>query len=292
MADAKDGVTKIICVLVLLLYASVAVAQNTQTTVAPMVAKEAGSGVPEANVQTARASIPSEKTPAAPLKMSYVGGQLRIDALDSTMRDVLTKVAALTGVKIEIPAGATSERLPVVKLGPGSARQILASLLGGSSFDYLIQASPTDPEGIQNVVLIPREKKGSGGNGADPGAHPTTSPYARTIVSPSKSDETPEPSSPLPAQLGNAAAEMSSLTPAPTPTQPEPSTQQDQLAPPPTSLINRSGLTTEGAMNPPTALDQQSINQQLRQMYQGRMQMTQQDHPSVPPPAPANPGNQ
>ena len=288
LAEAKEGVTKTSCVLALLLLASVAAAQNTQG-VAP--ATEARVAAPQATAPTASAAPLAETTPAPPLKISYQGGQLRIEALDSTLKDVLTKVAALTGVKIEIPAGASSERLPVVKLGPGPARKILASLLSASSFDYLILASVTDPEGIQNVVLMPREKKSSGSNGADVVAHLSRIPDPRIKVPPTKSDETPEPNSPAPAQPDVTSAQA---TPAPTPAdqpiQPEPSTSS-QSALSRAVLINKSGLTTEGAMSPPASLDSQSINQQLQQMYQQRSRITQ-PNPQPVPPAPSNPVSQ
>ena len=298
MAEATDGMTKIGSVLAVLLFARVAVAQDTQAPVAPAVATEARVAAPQASAPTTSVAPASQPAPAGSLNISYVDGQLRIDALDSTLRDVLTKVAALTGVKIEIPAGASSERLPVVKLGPGPARQILASLLSGSSFDYLILASATDPGGIQNVVLMPREKKGSGGSGADPVAVARLSrtPDPRVMVPPSRSDETPEPTSPVPAQPENTVAQM---TPAPTqpdqsapspPDQsaPSPPTQPDQPVLSPAALSNRSGLTSGGAMSPPSSMDSHSINQQLQQMYQQRMQMTQQNQ-SVP--LAANPEN-
>jgi len=275
------------CVLVLLLFASVAAAQNTPAPAAGTPATDARGAAPVATAQTAPASSTSENTPPGPPKISYVGGRLSIDALDSTLGEVLTKVAALTGVKIEIPEGASSERLPVVKLGPGPAREILSSLLYGSSFDYLIQASATDPGGIQNVVLMPREKGSSGGKGPELAAAPSHSPYARTKVSPSESDETAEPNSPVPAQPDNTPAQPSAATPAPT--QP---TQMDHPVQSRADLINRSGLTTEGAMSPPAAMDPQSVNQQLLQMYQQRNQMMQQQRQTIPPPAPANPANQ
>src|SRR5271157_5019108 len=150
MAEAKGGVTKICCVLALLFSASAAVAQNPPATVARTAATEARVAVPEATAQTAPASPTSAPSPASPLKISYVGGQLRIDGLGLTLGDVLTKVAVLTGTTLDIPPGASSERLPVVKLGPGPAREVLAALLTGSNFDYFIQASVNDPQGIQN----------------------------------------------------------------------------------------------------------------------------------------------
>jgi len=264
----------------------VVVAQNTLAPVARTAATQAPVAAPAPPAQTAPASSSPEKAPDPPVKISYVGGQLRIDALDSTLRDVLVKVAALIGVKIEIPPSATSERLPFVKLGPGPARQTLAALLSGSSFDYLIQASDTDPEGIQNVVLVPREKRG-----AEPGAR-SSGRYAKAAVSPSLSDETPEPNSPVPAEPYTATADAGSVSPAPA--QPDQPAPQDQPTVPAGAgaLINRSGLTSEGAMPTPSSLDPESINQQLQQMYQQRAQMNQQQHPSTPPPAPANPQNQ
>jgi len=96
LAEAKEGVTKTSCVLALLLLASVAAAQNTQG-VAP--ATEARVAAPQATAPTASAAPLAETTPAPPLKISYQGGQLRIEALDSTLKDVLTKVAALTGAQ-------------------------------------------------------------------------------------------------------------------------------------------------------------------------------------------------
>src|ERR1700680_314957 len=172
------GVTKASCVLGLLLFARVAFAQNAQGTASRATATEAlNTTVIES---PARAALPtSEKITAATPKISYVDGQLRIDALDSTLADVLKKVGALTGVNIDVPAGANSERMHIVELGPGPARQILASLLSDSNFDYLIQASDTDPEKIQSVLLMPREKRGSGTNGTDAAGRPSRSPYAR-----------------------------------------------------------------------------------------------------------------
>ncbi len=294
MAEARGGVRKMSCVLALLLFASVAAAQNPPVPIGGTVATDPHAAAPQAAAPTASASpTPEKKTPASP-KISYAGGQLRIEALDSTLTDLLTRVAALTGVKIDIPAGAGSDPMPVVKLGPGPARQILASLLSRSSCDYVILASATDPEGIQKVVLVPREKRGSGGNGADQMARLSRIPDPRIKATPSSSEETPEPNTPAPAPADNTVAQASASTPAPTPAdqplQPETSTPtQSSLTA--AALSNKSGLTTEGAMSPPASLDSQSINQQLLQMYQQRTQITQQQRQSVPPSTPSSPGN-
>ena len=222
---------------------------RTAATEAP--AKAADSPAP-----TAPAPPASENTPAAPPKISYVGGQLRIDALDSTLADVLTKVAALTGVRIDVPAGADSERMPVVELGPGPARQVLASLLSDSNFDYLIQASDADPEKIQSVVLMPREKKGAGPMGRMLAARPSRGPSARAVAPPAKPEEAPAPDSPVPSQPENAAAEAISLNPQPASTQPEqptppPSAQPDLSGQFPLLQPDTSNPAKPGALTPP-----------------------------------------
>jgi len=284
MKKTTHSVTEIKCVLALLLFASVAVAQNPQSTVAPTVAGQPPIPAPEAASAAAPAPSTSAKTPAGHLNITYQGGQLRIDALNSTLKDVLTKLTALTGMTIDIPAGASSEHLTVVKFGPGPAREVLASLLTGSNFDYLIQAPVTDPEGIQEVVLMPREKKGSGGNAPDPVARHTPSSTVTALVSPSRPDEIPEPNSPVLLPPDNLTTAANSSTPAPP--EADPSTPS-LSALPPAALVNRSGLTSEGAVSTPATLDSQSINQQLQQMYQQRIQINQQDRPSAPPSAPA-----
>lgn len=270
VAAANGGKMKAGCALALLLFARVAIAQNGAGAAAPTTAPEAPA-----------AAADSPARPAVPPKISYVGGQLRIDALGATLADVLTQVAALTGVTIDVPAGANSERMPIVELGPGPAREILASLLSDSNFDYLIQASDADPERIQSVLLLPREKKGSGARG----------PNLAAVAPP----EPPAVESPVPPQPEIAAqgANSSNPTPAPAamdanqaaaPAQPDQSGQFPLLQPDP------SNPAKPGALTPPATLSPESINQQLQQMYQQRAQMTQQDHYTGTQPVPAIPG--
>lgn len=273
------GVAKGSCVLAVLVFATNAVAGNAEAT--PL----AQAPPAESPAQAAPAPPSSPKAPALLPQVSYVDGQLKIDAHDSTLADVLTKVAALTGVAIDVPAAANSERMPIIQLGPGPARQILASLLNDSNFDYLIQASDTDPEKIQNVLVLPREKKGSGGTDAA-AARPSRAPYARFLASPAKAEEAPTPDSPVLAQTDNPATEENSSAPPPAATQPDVSPRVPALQP------EQSNLPRPGALSPPQTLSPQTINQQLLQMYQQRMQMIQQDHPATPPPAaPANPAS-
>ncbi len=77
--------------------------------------------------------------PAVPPQVSYVNGQLLIDARNSTLSDVLKAVEKRTGAAFDISSGDTSERV-VGRIGPGSARDVMAELLNGSHFNYVMQA--------------------------------------------------------------------------------------------------------------------------------------------------------
>src|ERR1035441_6645370 len=204
-------------VLAFFLCAGVAIAQQHQArpmrpsptaaaptaAAVPATAAEVPAPVP---AQPVPAPPPLEKRPTVSAKISYVAGQLRIDAFDVTLADVLQKVAALTGVIIDLPPGARNERLPVVELGPGTARQVLAELLSDSAFDFLIQSSSADPDKLQSVLLMPRDKKGGGATTADGTARPPRGPSALAAAQP----EAPVPDSSVPAPE-IAASEASSL---------------------------------------------------------------------------------
>ena len=266
----QPGVTRVRYALALLLFAFATSALRAQATTAHKAERDPTTAVSESPEAIASAQTASKPPAADTPKVSYVGGQLRINALDSTLAEVLAKVAALTGVKIDVPAGADKEPMPVVELGPGPAREILASLLSDSDFDYLIQASDKDPDLMQSVVLIPRAKKSGGPKGTIMAARQSSSPFARAATPPPEVAEAREPDTAVPAQPQNAAAEASSPNPQPAPTQP------DQPMPLTPAQPAQSDFSKPAQLSPPATLNSQSINQQLQQMYQQRMQMVQQ----------------
>jgi hypothetical protein len=90
--------------------------------------------------------------PATPPQVSFQGGQLTISAQNSTLGDILKAVRAQTGATIDLP-GAASERV-VGQFGPAPARDVLASLLNGSHFNYMLLGSATDPNALDRVILI------------------------------------------------------------------------------------------------------------------------------------------
>jgi hypothetical protein len=90
-------------------------------------------------------------------QVSWDGSQLTITADNATLADILVAIRARTGAEIDIPPHASRERI-AARLGPGPAREMIATLLSWTDYDYIIQASDTDPLGVQSVLLTPRSK--------------------------------------------------------------------------------------------------------------------------------------
>jgi hypothetical protein len=89
--------------------------------------------------------------PALPPQVRYGRGQLTIVAENSTLADILRAVRAQTGAVVEIPPNA-NERV-VTHLGPGKARDILAALLNGTHFNYVMTGSPLHPDSVERLIL-------------------------------------------------------------------------------------------------------------------------------------------
>ena len=98
--------------------------------------------------------VPLDSIAPVPPKVSYQNAQLTIDAPNSTLGDILRAVRKQTGAEIEIPAAAT-ERV-VTHLGPGPARDVIADLLNGSRFNYVLLGATADSAVLTRVVLVPK----------------------------------------------------------------------------------------------------------------------------------------
>jgi hypothetical protein len=96
--------------------------------------------------------IPLDAIPAVAPQVSYQDGMLTIVAPNSTLGDILRGVRKHTSADIEVPPTA-SERV-VTRLGPGPAREIVAELLNGSRFNYILLGSPEDANLLVRVVLV------------------------------------------------------------------------------------------------------------------------------------------
>jgi hypothetical protein len=160
----------------------------------------------------ARLSVPVS-LPHPKLEVFFRHGLLSINSNKANLSEVLSAVHAQTGAEIAIPAGAEEEQV-VADIGPAPAPEVLAQLLNGSSFNFLILSSSSDPRALDRVILSSRPE----------GPMPTpqaqrTSPQARAVVDEDAETEAepkvaPSPRS-MPAPAEPAADKATSDTDTP-----------------------------------------------------------------------------
>ena len=85
--------------------------------------------------------------------VTYRDGQLTIDAENLTLAAVLELVAQKTGAVIDVPPGTGQERI-FEHAGPGRAEEVLAQLLNGSPFDFVIVGASGHPQDLAQVLLF------------------------------------------------------------------------------------------------------------------------------------------
>jgi hypothetical protein len=100
--------------------------------------------------------LPLAQMPAGPVITLYQNGELTVEAQNSNLGDVLRVVSAQTGTLIDIPPG-HDERVVGI-FGPGRPREVLASLLNGSPFNYVMLWSTVDPNRLEKVALSLRSE--------------------------------------------------------------------------------------------------------------------------------------
>jgi hypothetical protein len=119
------------------------------------VSAAAGAAGPAQPPVSNAAPIAAPALPPKPaLDVTFQDGLLRIRAEKATMAEVLFEVHQQTGAEIGIPAGAEQEAV-AVDLGPAPARDVLASLLNGSRYNFIFVGSAAD-RSLQQVILSVR----------------------------------------------------------------------------------------------------------------------------------------
>jgi hypothetical protein len=109
---------------------------NTSFTAHPFVLQTGGSAKPS-------------------LDVSFHDGLLSIRAYKASLSEVLFAVHQRTGAEVAISAGAEQEQV-VADIGPAPAPEVLARLLNGSRFNFLILSAANDPRMLDRVILTPR----------------------------------------------------------------------------------------------------------------------------------------
>jgi hypothetical protein len=117
-------------------------------------ASSQGARVVRANY-TAGAEPMQIESSIPPLQVSYSGRLLGIHANRVTLSAVLSAVQQKTGAQISLAPGADQEQV-VVEFAPAPAPEVLARLLNGSKFNFLILSAPNDPGQLDRVILTNR----------------------------------------------------------------------------------------------------------------------------------------
>jgi len=113
-----------------------------------------------ANYTAGAQRVQIETVVRPPLEVSFRDGLLAIRADKATLSEVLLAVQQRTGADVGIAAGAEQEQV-VVNLGPAPAPEVLAQLLNGSKFNFLILSAANDPRQLDRVILTPRTEGGA-----------------------------------------------------------------------------------------------------------------------------------
>jgi hypothetical protein len=223
-------------------------------------------------------ALPPDQRPAIAPVVTYANGKLTIVAKNSTLSDILAAVGEKTGAAIDVPEDAT-ERV-VSELGPGPAREVVAALLNGSHFNYVMVGTETNPNSVARVILTAKTETkdtlGSPNTVARAGfpmrpAMPQAAsrPYQEVQVQPQPQQAPPPEPQPVAAE------------------QPTPSPVQDQASPASSAQATAStGVAETAAVEPPPPVSPSTVNnasgsgekspqQVLQDLYEARRQMIQ-----------------
>ena len=206
--------------------------------------------------------IPLDSIPAVAPQVSYQSGQLTIVAPNSTLGDILRAVRKTTAAEIEIPTAA-NERV-VTRLGPGPAREVVAELLNGSRFNYVLLGSPEDANLLTRVVLVAKTAEAPAPN--EQGSNPQGQPGQPVMGQPVMGQPGFVP--PPQQEAGNV--------PPDAPDAEAPEENPDENA-------DQNAVEAE---QPPVTPDQNGVKtpqQMLQEMQQRQMQLQQQQPPGQPP---------
>ncbi|HLZ42489.1 MAG TPA: AMIN domain-containing protein [Candidatus Sulfotelmatobacter sp.] len=112
-------------------------------------------GLVATNYTTKAEPAAIDAAPKPPLQVSYQNGLLAISANKATLAQVLYAIQQRTGADISIAAGAEQE-IVVAEIEPAPAPEVLARLLNGSKFNFLIVSAADDASKLDKVILSTR----------------------------------------------------------------------------------------------------------------------------------------
>ena len=222
---------------------------------------------PQDSTQQPSAPVAQGQEVSKPSQITYKDGQLTIITENALLSEVLSAVRAAMGADIDLPAGAATQRI-WVRLGPGPARKVLRDLLDSTEFNYVIQASESDSEGVRSVMLTLRSKA------------PETAGQGNMVARGSNGKGFPSSSNPLDAaeQDGPPVSQVVNTA--------ETATPDSQLPPatPPSQASKIPSLPVSSEIGPTVPLGGKpdQMIQQLQSMYEQRRQIQMHQNQKQP----------
>jgi hypothetical protein len=106
--------------------------------------------------EPATVQLPIAAAPAGQPVVTVKDGMLSVQAKDCSLRDVLTGIQKAVGMTVDMPPD-VNERV-VLQLGPGRIKEILAALMDGGKYNYVVISSASRPDGVDRLILTPRHE--------------------------------------------------------------------------------------------------------------------------------------
>ena len=258
----------------------------------------------------AQLTIVVEQSPSQAPVISWDGKQLTIDAENTSLSEILLAIRARTGASIEMPPSTSAERV-AVHMGPAPVREVISSLLYGTDFNYVIESSAGDDEGLGKVIITAREKDSSEDASGSTTAGSRSVRLMPGYAAPGKRDfevnhnngdndasAQAESSNPAGGEVANqAAADPGTENPqSASKADGQPAPSADSNAPTPDAGVPSMGLAQSAATAPfasssaGSSSDGSSISkmeQDLQRLYEQRKQIQAQQNHSQP----QGPGN-
>jgi hypothetical protein len=147
---------------------------------------------------------PANESPAAP-KVTWDSQGLHISAANASLSRILDEVSTETGAKVEGVAG--DERV-FGEYGPGQARDVLAELLTGSGYNYLLIGD--QGQGTPREIVLSTHHESAVNNAGGNTARPTQEPQDEDAQE--NNEDSPQPPGivrpPMPQQINQPPGGM------------------------------------------------------------------------------------
>lgn len=214
---------------------------------------------------------PANLPPPVPPQVVYRNGLLSVEALNCTLGAILTAIRNKTGIQFEGLEGGATERV-VLSIGPATEGEVLATILGGSGYDYVAIDRSDSPGIVQRVLMTPRGGSTATAAGGQPSVSPTTAFDEGDEADDADPDAMRNPQD-MPARPPVLQAQP----------QPPQNIPQPQVNPP---TVNPQ-VNPQAQVNPQTGQappNPEQLLEELKRMQEQRLQQNPPDAPHKQPP--------